>query len=144
MEQVSITTTNNFFNLLVAQVQKDISVKNMYNYDTLYRIAKGRYNLGKIAENDLLQLELNYLKAKAAVDKDNLNYENMLFRLKSFLRIKENLPIKLIPPEDTRYKMINADEAISQAKKNTSSALDFDQRLITAESQLNQAKLDPR
>jgi outer membrane protein len=144
MEQISITTTQHFFNLLVAQVQKDISVKNMKNYDTLYRIAKGRFNLGKIAENDLLQLELNYLKAKAAVDKDNLNYENMVFRLKSYLRIKETQPVNLIPPAETKYKVINADEAIQQAKKNTSSALDFDERLISAESQLSQAKLNGR
>ncbi len=144
LEQISITTTNHFFNLLVAQVQKDISVKNMKNYDTLYRIAKGRFNLGKIAENDLLQLELNFLKAKAAVDVDNLNYENMVFQLKSYLRIKDTASLQLIPPDKTKFKMISSAEAVQQAKKNTSSALDFNERILTAESQLNKAKLDGR
>ncbi len=62
IEQISITTSNHFFTLLQAQVEKKIAATNLSNYDTLYRIAKGRYQLGKIAENDLLQLELNFLQ----------------------------------------------------------------------------------
>ena len=56
IEQISITTTNYFFNLLQAQIDKKIAMTNLSNYDTLYRIAKGRYQLGKIAENDLFFL----------------------------------------------------------------------------------------
>ena len=50
IEQVNITTTNYFFGLLQAQIEKKIALTNLSNYDTLYRIAKGRYQLGKIAE----------------------------------------------------------------------------------------------
>ena len=57
VETVAQTTNNHFFNLLIAKVEKDIAIKNMHNYDTLYKIAKGRYQLGKIAENELLQLD---------------------------------------------------------------------------------------
>lgn len=144
IEQVSISTVNHFFNLLLAQVEREIALKNLFNYDTLYRIALGRYQLGKIAENELLQLELNFLRAKASVDNANLNYENMLFRLKSFLRIKDNKPIILIPPAETRHQLINAAAAIDEAKKNTSTALEFQERLLTAESQVRRAKMNGR
>lgn len=143
-EQVAQTATNLFFNLLTADVEKQIALKNMANYDTLYRIAKGRYQLGKIAENDLLQLELNYLKARAAVDNAQLNYENMLFRLKSYLRLKGSQALVPLPPAETGHLSVSASEAIAQAKKNTAVALEFDERIISAESNLNQAKMDGR
>ena len=74
VEQVSIVATNYFFNMMQAQIDMQISVKNMSNYDTLYHIAKGRYQLGKIAENELLQLELNFLKAEAEVQQAELEF----------------------------------------------------------------------
>ena len=144
IEQVSISTVNHFFNLLLAQIEKGIAEKNLNSYDTLYRIAKGRYQLGKIAENDLLQLELNYLRAKASVDNAKLNYEDMLFRLKSFLRLKDAVAIQLLPPADTRHNIISTAQALAEARKNTATSIDFQERLITAESEVRRAKMDGR
>ncbi len=144
VEQVSITTINHFFNLLLAQIEQAIAEKNLNSYDTLFKIAKGRYQLGKIAENDLLQLELNYLRAKASVDNASLNFENMLFRLKSYLRIKEATVIHLIPPAETWHGLVVSAEAMEQAKKNTTTSLEFQERILTAESELIRAKMDGR
>lgn len=144
IEQVSITTINHFFNLLLAQIEVGIAEKNLRSYDTLYKIALGRYQLGKIAENELLQLQLNFLRAKASVDNASLNYENMLFRLKSYLRIKETAAIQLLPPTETRHDVISAARALDEARKNTSSSIDFQERLITAESEVRRAKMDGR
>lgn len=144
MEQVSLTAISHFFDLLAAQVQIKIAKKNLNSYDTLYHIAEGRYNLGKIAENELLQLELNYLKAQAAEENAQLDYENVLFILKSFLRIQSDQAIELIPPAETFHFPISVDEAIKQAKENTSTALGFDRRLLEAESDVNKAKMDGR
>jgi outer membrane protein TolC len=144
VEQVSISTVNHFFNLLLAQIEKDIAEKNLNNYDTLFRVAKGRYQLGKIAENDLLQLELNFLRAKASVDNASLNYEDMLFRLKSYLRIKSGSSLQLIPPADTWHGVISTSDALTEARKNTVASLDFQERLITAESNVRRAKMDGR
>ncbi len=143
-EQVKITATNHFFNLLLAQIEKEIALKNLYNYDTLYNIARGRFNLGKIAENDLLQLELNYLRAESSVDQADLNYENMLFKLKSYLRLKDDSRIELIPPNETYHFDVSAAKAIAEAKKNTSQAIDFEERLLEAESSVRRAKMDGR
>ncbi len=144
LENVSIQTNNLFFNLLLAQVEESISEKNLRNYDTLYRIAQGRYQLGKIAENDLLQLELNYLRAQSAVDNARLNYENMLFRLKSYLRIQDSRYLILVPPDFTEHFEVIASKAVAEAKKNTAISLEFQERMITAESQVRQAKMNGR
>ncbi len=143
-EQVAITAINHFFNLLMAQVDRNIAIKNQANYDTLFNIAKGRYVLGKIAENELLQLELNLLKANAAAENADLNYQNMLFKFKSYLRITGSQPLVLIPPAETPHFAIDVNEAISEAHTNTSSGLAFERRMIEAESQISMARLNGR
>jgi outer membrane protein TolC len=144
VEQIAVTATNYFFSLLQAQIDMQIALKNMNNYDTLFRIARGRFQLGKIAENDLLQLELNFLKAEASVEQSELELENNLFRLRSYLRIKDDMPIELIPPVVDDFFTIRADKAIEEAKFNSSTALDFEKRLLEAQSQVNMAKLNNR
>jgi len=143
-EEVASKAINYFFNLLLAQIDLGIANKNESNYDTLYRIAQGRYTLGKIAENDLLQLELNLLKAQSSVEKTQLNYENALFVFKSFLRLKDDSKIVLIPPSETEYFHVPAQIAIEQAKQNTSTGLAFQRRILEAESEINRAKMDGR
>lgn len=143
-EDVAITAMNHFFSLLLAQVEVGIAKKNQANYDTLFKIAQGRYNLGKIAENDLLQLELNLLKAQASVENAELNYENRLFVFKSYLRIKSSERIELVPPVETPQFEVSADRAIQYAKENTSSGIEFQRRLLEAESEVNMAKMNGR
>lgn len=144
IEQLSMTMTNYFFALLQSQVDKEIALTNLKNYDTLYHIAKGRYQLGKIAENDLLQLELDFLKAQAAVDNANLALDNALFRFKSYLRIKDTAALELVPPADIRFFPINPTRAVEEASKNTSAVLDFQRRLLEAARDVNKAKMDGR
>ena len=144
LESVSIRANQYFFNLLLAQVEESIAEKNFKNNDTLYRIALGRYQLGKIAENDLLKMELDYLNAQAAVDNARLNYENMLFQLKSYLRLQESKPLVLIPPAYTEHFEVIAEKAVAEARKNTAVSLEFQERMISAESQVQQAKMNGR
>ena len=61
MEDISLTTCVLYFGLLKAQVTLDIAKKNLSNQDTLLQITKGRFKIGKIAENELLQIELSHL-----------------------------------------------------------------------------------
>jgi outer membrane protein TolC len=143
-EQVAITAVDNFFSLLLAQVELGISKKNLSNYDTLFRIAQGRYNLGKIAENELLQLELNLLQAEASLENADLNYKNRLFEFKSYLRLKDTFEIKLIPPLSTFHFSVVAIKAIEEAKTNSSAGLEFQRRILEAQSEVNRAKMDGR
>jgi outer membrane protein len=144
IEQLSISATQHFFNLLLSQIQKEIAAKNYANYDTLYRIAQGRFNLGKIAENDLLQLELNLLRAESAVDVAELNLGINISNLKSFLRIKEASNIELLPPTKTDHFHVDAMQAVEEAKNNSSTGIAFARRLLQSESNVNAAKMNGR
>ncbi len=143
-EDVAIKAVDRFFSLLLAQIEVDIASTNEANYDTLYKIARGRFNLGKIAENELLQLELNLLQSRSAVEDARLNYDNMLFEFKSFLRLKNDLPVELVVPDNIDYFSVDVQKAIEQAKENTSTGLQFQRRLIEAESDVRRAKMDGR
>lgn len=140
IEQISITTTNLFFNLLTAQIQKNIADIKMANYDTLYKIAIGRYNLGKIAENDLLQLELSLLRARAEVEDNNLVLYDRTFKLKSFLRLQDKEGLDLVIPTETQYFMVDVDKAVELATRNQSKTLGFERRLLEARQQVDYAK----
>lgn len=143
-EEVASTAINHFFNLLMAKVEKDIALKNLANYDTLYNIAKGRFVLGKIAENELLQLELNLLRAEASVETADLSYQNMLFSFKSFLRMGTTEQVELLPPGSADFYSVPVEAALAEALNNTSAGLNFDRQLLEAESNLSMARTQGR
>jgi outer membrane protein TolC len=70
----------------MAQNMMEIQQKNLANNDTLYKIAVGRYNLGKIAENELLQMELSVMNAKTNLAQAQLDVELRQLELKTFLK----------------------------------------------------------
>ncbi len=143
-EQIAITATNLFFNLLIEQINEKIALTNQANYDTLYKIAQGRYNLGKIAENELLQLELSLLRSNANVESIKLDLEMNIFQLKSFLGLQDDQAIELIQPSQILDVVVDAEKAIDEAYNNRSDALAFERRLIEAESDVNRAKMENR
>jgi len=145
IEQISINTTNLFFNLLVSQIQKNVAEQNIAYYDTLYKIGLGRFNLGKIGENELLQLELGFLNAQANYETSALELEDRMFKLKSYLRLQDDIPIEPTPPiQEVSFLEIPADKAVELANKNNSQALSFDRRLLEADRQVNIAKTTDR
>ncbi|NCC74026.1 MAG: TolC family protein [Sphingobacteriia bacterium] len=145
VEQIAINTTNLFFNLLISQIQKEIARQNTAYYDTLYKIGLGRFNLGRIGENELLQLELGYLQAQASYETSALEFEDRMFKLKSYLRLQDDIPTELIPPvEEVKFFEIPPDFAIELANENNSEALAFDRRLLESDREVNRARTTDR
>lgn len=76
LELVAAEAVNKFFALARAQSNYEMACFNYANADTLYQFAKGRYEIGTITENELLQLEINRLtestnKMDASIEMDN-------------------------------------------------------------------------
>lgn len=144
MEQLSIKASNLFFDLLDAQIRARIAKINQANNDTLYKIAQGRYNLGKIAENELLQLELSLLNSNLQLEQTKNDVEVNLFRLKSFLGIKDNEKIDLLIPQQIPDFKVESSKAVAEARNNSSETLSFERKLLEAKSSVNRAKLENR
>src|SRR5262249_40922154 len=65
-EEIALRTVTLFFNVYAAQLSMENADANVAINDTLYTLNKGRYQVGKIGENDLLQSELALLRARTS------------------------------------------------------------------------------
>lgn len=140
LEQVSIEAVNRFFDLYLSQINVSIAEKNLANSDTLLRITRGRYNLGKIGENELLQMELTALNAERDLAQAKLNVRLAQFRLKRFLNLPETVGISLMAPTDIPQFNVDMALALQQARQNRSQAIQNQRELIEAERDVDRAK----
>jgi outer membrane protein len=140
LEQISTEAVGHYFDLLLAQIQMRIAQKNVANTDTLYRIAQGRYNLGKIAENELLQLELSLMNSKQDVARAQLDMEVSTLKLKTFLGLSDDADLQLSLPELIPAFEVDEQVALEEAKKNRQAVLSFKRQKLEAERNLAQAK----
>ena len=123
LETISMRANNLFFDLLLAQINIEINTLNLANNDTLYEISKGRYSLGRIAENELLQMELNVLNSEAALEQARIDYEAALFRFRSYLGIENVENVTLTVPAERHNMLIQVEAALEQARLNRSDIL---------------------
>ncbi len=140
VENVRIQAVQNFFGLALAQINREIAQTNMKNADTLYQIAKGRYNLGTIAEDELLQMELSYLNAGTAINKSEINLRDREIRLRSFLGFNQNVRMELIIPMEVPDLEVEVSEVLQLAEVNNPDLIALERQLVEAQSSVAQAK----
>ena len=88
-------TTQKFFNLATAQSNYETATTNYANADTLYQYAQGRYNIGTITENEMLQLELNKLTEETNRMNARIEMDNCMQELRSYLGIQSDEELKV-------------------------------------------------
>jgi outer membrane protein TolC len=140
LENVSIQAVNNFFDLFLAQINLEIAELNQANNDTLFRIAKGRYNLGKIAENELLQMELAFLNSNLELTRSELEVEIKTSELRNFLGIGEEISFRLHAPDTVPAFVVDLTKALTEAKIRGQKPLEFERRLLEAHRDLARAR----
>ena len=140
IETVHMDAVRNFFALALAQINKQIAETNYSNADTLYRIAKGRYNLGTIAEDELLQMQLSWLNAETSRKQADMNLRDKEIRLRSFLGYNENVRLELILPTEIPNLQVDMKEVLDLAMKNNPDIMNYQLNLLNAQASLAQAK----
>ena len=140
MERVSQRAVGYFFDLALAQINLQIAEKNLANSDTLYQIAQGRYELGTIAENDLLQLELSRLNSETSFNEATIDLELRRSRLRSFLGFNERVGLELILPTDIPQINIEYEKTLAEARANNPEILGYQQQLLEAEQAVAEAR----
>ena len=131
-----------FFSLAQAQINKQISEMNYSNADTLFRIAQGRYQLGTIAEDELLQMQLSWLNAETARKQADMNLRDREIRLRSFLGFNDNVRIELVIPAEIPSLQVSTQEVFDLAMQNNPEMLNQQLTILTAESSVAQAKAE--
>ena len=142
IENVHISAVQSFFGLALAQINKQIADRNYNNADTLYKIAKGRYELGTIAEGDVLDMQLSFLNAGTALNEAAMNLSDREIRLRSFLGYNETVRIELIIPDFVPDLELKTQDVVDLAMENNPEILNQQLKLLTAESSVAQAKAE--
>jgi len=139
MEQVSLNTCQLYFNLLKAQKQLKIANQNLSNQDTLYQISQGRFKMGKIAENELLQMELTLLNSKNIVTTNTVALKRSSQDLARYLELEtENIELRV--PDELSLFTVDLNKALEEAQHNRKAVIEFRRKRLEAEKELARAK----
>lgn len=139
MEQISYNTSIRYFALLKAQVQSTIAKSNLSNQDTLFQISKGRFKMGKIAENDLLQIELSVLNSKNDVTTNEINFKRTSQNLSRYLSLDTESILLNVPKELSTFT-VTLEKALEEAKENRKAVIEFRRKRLQAEQDVAQVK----
>lgn len=142
LETVAFQSTNLFFDVLIAQLNVEALEKNKIDADSLFERSKGRFSVGKIAETELLQIELSAMNADADLAQARLSFQTNTERLRNFLGIEKEVLFDLVPPTEIPPVMIDETLALQYAKKYRSESIAFLRRLKEAEQEVSRAKAD--
>lgn len=140
LENISMEASRLFFDLILAQQNLRTAQLNYANTDTLYKIAKGRYNIGTIAENELLQMELSFLNAGSDVSDAEVDLQLKKQKIKSYLGLNDQYDLELKIPESTPKTDVNFDEVLALAKSNNPKILELSRQLIESDRDVAQAR----
>jgi outer membrane protein TolC len=119
-EDVATNIAGAFFDLYAAEVSLKNATANVSVNDTLYTLNKGRYEVGKIGENDLLKSELQLLRARAALEDAKVSRDRSEAALRRQLVYPEGRPLAIVTPDSLPVIDANPDTAVAQALKNAS------------------------
>ena len=142
IENVHQQAVNFFFTLATAQINREIAAMNYSNADTLWGMAQGRYKLGTIAEDELLQMQLSWLNAETARKAAEMNYRDREIRLRSFLGFNETVRVKLILPTQIPDLQVEVKEVLDLAHVNNPEMISQQITLLSAQSSVAQAKAE--
>ena len=139
-EEVTMTTINYFFNLLLAKENVGIAKQNLENAEKLYEVAKAKRQMGQISENDVLQLKLNVLNARATLTDNESSLKSSMFQLRSFLALSEEEELEPILPETLPSVLVDYQDALNKALTNNSFAHNIRRRQLEADYEVARAK----
>ncbi|MBI1184027.1 hypothetical protein GC194_07140 [bacterium] len=142
MEAVAIKAVNLYFDYYDAKIAFELAKLNLANSDTLYKISKGRYQLGKIAEHQLLQMELNVLNAQKSLRQARIDLSNALAQIQNYTGLQLTKDLDLIPPVMTDTFSVDKNKALQMALKYRADVMNMQRQLVEAEQSMAQARVN--
>ncbi|HXT16008.1 MAG TPA: TolC family protein [Gemmatimonadaceae bacterium] len=143
-EDVAANVAGAFFDLYAAEVSLRNATANQAVNDTLYTLNKGRYEVGKIGENDLLKSELQLLRARASVDDSKLQRDRAEAALRRQLVVPDGQRFTIAVPDSIPNVAVDPDLAVSEALRNASAMQQNTLDETFAKQEITTAKLNNR
>lgn len=142
LELIAATANSLFFDLLLAQVNQDIATTNLKNTTDILRIANEKLSLGKVSRNEILQLQLELLKAQKALSTARRDLELSSLNLRAYIGLQNDEVLELDSPNPSLQTDISAETALLEAYANRSDAIGFARRRLEAERDVAKAKAE--
>lgn len=139
-EDAAIAATNAFFDLYAASANLKNANANVTINDTLYTLNKGRLEIGKIGENDLLQSELALLRARASAQDAQLAYDRALSQFRIVVNLPPGAPVELTVTAEVPVFDADTAEAVKWARANSSTIEDVVASEVHADRSVSEAK----
>ena len=140
MELIASRASTYFFMLATAQTNLEIARQNYAVSDTLLRFARRRYERGSITENEMLQLEVGKLTEETNRLNAEAEVEDAMLTLRSYLGIKEEVPLTVVTDTLISDNVIDADEALALALQNNPDPEQLRLNVVESKSALSSAK----
>lgn len=140
VEDAGIEITQKFFDAYVAQMRVNNAALNVTINDSLLTLSRGRFEVGKIDENDLLQSELALANAQTDRANAELDYKIAIKSLSIALGFKSDESYMLTPPTDTLTITPSVEIALREARANRSDIVDYELQRVAAERSIQQAR----
>jgi outer membrane protein TolC len=141
-EDIAIQTTNLFFDLYATRVQLANATTNAAVNDTLYTLNKGRFEVGKIGENDLLQSELALLRARNLADGARLDHQRARSALCLALGLPPDALLEILVVADLPTFVADTTLAVTEALRNRAAVSDAELQEIQTRRRVTEAKLN--
>ena len=130
-----------FFEVYIARINLEIADANVAVNDTIYTLSQGRYEIGRIAENDVLQSELQLLNARSSRSEARTAYRRAQQNLRTLLDVPAGTPLAITPPTDLPPgRVVDPEEAVARAEKRRPAFLNLRLRRLEAERAVAQAE----
>ncbi len=140
MEQNALEATGLFFDLLISQLNYQAAAKDKANADTLFNISRGRFSVGRIAETELLQIELSAMNANASLAQASLNRQTNAERLRNFLGIRAANSFDLESPDLIPDFVVDSSLALVYARQHRSETIGWERRVKQAEQEVDRER----
>lgn len=140
-EAIALETTNLYFDVVAAHTALNNAVQNAARNDTLYTLNKGRFEVGKIGENDLLQSELALLRARTVLDGARLTYDRAVEALRLGLQLPAEVPIEVVLRADVPAVEADTGRAVAEALRNRADVSDVELQAVLARRRVAEARL---
>lgn len=141
-ETLAVQTINYFFGVVSAEINVEIAKTNFSNADTLYRIGKGRFEIGTVTQDELLDLELGLLNAELEQSRAEIDLKQAYASLNSFLGLPDDVAVQCEVPAQVPDLKIGVDQALSLALENNPDILDYQYQLLEAGQNVARARAE--
>ena len=141
MEEVALQTAGAFFDLYAARLALDNATTNAAVNDTLYRLNTGRFEVGRIGENDLLQSELALLRARTALDGARLEHQRATEALRLTLNLPSTTVLELAVTGEVPAFEADSGQAVAEALRNTAMVTRLELDEVQARRRVTEAQL---